>query len=409
MIDFQIAIAVRIFPNPVQTYILRQLAGFRKAGAEFVILADRLNKSKEHPPIIDEYDLDSNVCSVGTSRWQLLRAILSIPLSGQTFWKAAGRIVKSSTLAELGPKYRVKSILRLKTSINSKFDVIHSHSLFSSLDLLFYKLVFGIPIVSTYHGQVPRGVKRLSKSHLRIVLDNVDVFLVNTKFARQELESLGCASSKIQIIPQGIELSEYPLRRREITRGDPVRILTVGRLSIEKGHHIALQSIAKCLDSNTSIEYHVVGSGPERSALKQLSESLSIDKNVVFHGFQSDEALKQLYSDSHLFLLPSIDTGDGFHVETQGVVLQEAQAQGIPVVASRTGGIPEVIDDGETGILFAEGDVDALADAISELVDDSSLYERFAKNGRTSVEQRFDVKLICNKQFALYKHLVDKS
>ena len=238
------------------------------------------------------------------------------------------------------------------------------------------------------------------------MLQYCDAFIVNTKYAKNELVDLGCHENKIHIIPQGIYLNDFPYKTRKIDDNKTIRLLTVGRLSIEKGHHIALKAIHLLSNKFPNIEYHIVGDGPRKSELSDLAAQLNLSDKVIFHGFLTGRKLIDIFDIAHIFLLPSINNKDGYLVETQGVVLQEAQASGIPVIGSRTGGIPDVIDHMRTGILFDDSDFETLADYTERLILDTPLYEDLSIAGRKDVEERFDIDKVCLKLLKLYNRFI---
>lgn len=404
--SLRVAVAVRTFPNPVQTYILRQLAGFRKTDQRFTVIAESLGKQSELPKIVSDFDLLRDVRYVGPKLTRTLKQIALLPFQGVRRWRSLLEILTSQSIADIGPKYRVKSAVRFLSAGPIDWNVIHSHSLFSSYDLLFYKKIFGIPIVATYHGQVPIGVTPLRKAYAAKVFENVDLFIVNTKSARLDLAAQGCDEKKIQIVPQGLLLEEFPFRVREISLDKPIRLVTVGRLSGEKGHRIVLRALVPLLSEHPHIEYHIVGDGPEQAPLKNIASELSILDRVIFHGFKTGGALNEVLSSAHICILPSISIHGRRGVETQGVVLQEAQALGIPVVASRIGGIPEVIEDRQTGLIFDPGDFEGLSSLILELIHNSSLYRRLADAGRQAVDSRFQVQDICSELKSVYEYAI---
>jgi glycosyltransferase involved in cell wall biosynthesis len=120
----------------------------------------------------------------------------------------------------------------------------------------------------------------------------------------------------------------------------------------------------------------------------------------------NDSELRDIYAKSHLFILPSLKSEDGFHEETQGVVLQEAQAVGLITLATKTGGIPECIDDGVSGFLVEDRSAEAIADKLSTLISESDKWSTYQKAGRKWVEDRYDIDVIGKKINAIYKSLI---
>ena len=408
MKHLRVAIAVPTFPNIVQTYILNQLAAFKNMKVDFLIIAEIKRTYKPVPTIISHNKLLNHVIYINPCFSNIIKELLSLPLHSITYWKAIKSII-SYRGESYDLVYHFKSLLRARVMINRPFDIMHSHSLFISHHYLFIKDIFSIPIVTTYHGQVPKGVKKLPEKKLLKVLEKVDAFIVNTEFAKKELRQLGCSIQKIHIIPQGTKLDDFPYIKRSIATTDKIKLLTVGRLSLEKGHLVAIKALLELSNELPNVEYHIVGNGPEEENLAQFATNNNLQKKIIFHGFKTGDELKQLFTTSHIFILPSINTGDGYLVETQGVVLQEAQASGLPVIGSQTGGIPDVIINGVTGLIFGENDHNELANLIKKLIDTPSFYQRISESARKDVEDKFDIYKVSQKIIDLYDIVLKKT
>jgi glycosyltransferase involved in cell wall biosynthesis len=269
------------------------------------------------------------------------------------------------------------------------------------------KEVFGIPMTTTFHGLVPGNVKMLEPDKIRAVLDTTDAFYVNTQFACKQLLDFGCNRDKIHIIPQGTNTADFPFRERAIPENEATVMLSVGRLSHEKGFHIAISAMSRLITENVNVEYRIIGNGIERDNLSEQIEHLGLQNNVKLLGSVSTEELQSHYADAHVFVLPSIDLQDGTHTETQGVVLQEAQSSGLPVIASRTGGIPEVIRDRYTGLLFEQNDEAGLARHVKSLIADPSLYQSLCLNGRKDVDDNYSMEVIRERLLSVYSDIIN--
>jgi glycosyltransferase involved in cell wall biosynthesis len=164
--------------------------------------------------------------------------------------------------------------------------------------------------------------------------------------------------------------------------GGPLRLLTVGRLVPGKGHAVLLEALARLRDEGVDVVTTFVGDGPERDGLERLAHALRLD--VRFAGAVGQDELRAYYEAAQLFCLPTFAEG-------LGVVLLEAMASGLPVVSTLVMGVPEVVEDGETGLLVRPGRPDLLADAIRRLAGAPELRERMGSAGRRWVLEEFDV------------------
>ena len=142
------------------------------------------------------------------------------------------------------------------------------------------------------------------------------------------------------------------------------------------------------------------GDGPEREEAERLASERGVRDSVIFAGKQPQAVVRDYLSIADLFLLTS-------QSESFGLVALEAMACEMPVIATRVGGVPEVVEDGETGFLFSIGDVEAMADAAFQLLQDSQAREQFGKRGRELAIERFTTAKIIPQYEALYDSLTN--
>ena len=153
------------------------------------------------------------------------------------------------------------------------------------------------------------------------------------------------------------------------------RLLYVGRLSHEKGLDCLIQALPYLVKENNRLTLSICGDGPETKRLRILVERLGMTDYVNFHGFVPwGEKLSKIYLDSDIFILPSLSEG-------VPKVLLEAMASGIPIIATNVGGIPDIINDLENGILVPPGNSEAIADAVKMIIKNNSLQKKLIRNG----------------------------
>ncbi len=199
-------------------------------------------------------------------------------------------------------------------------------------------------------------------------------------------------------------MNAFTYESRKLGHGEPVRVLTVGRLVEKKGIEVSIRAVAEVVRRNKDVVYQIVGDGELRSAIEKLIDKLGVRHCVRLLGWKTQAELREIFADSHIFMLASVTAKDGDR-EGQGLVLQEAQAMGLPVLTTKHNGIPEGVLDGRTGYLVPEGDVEALADKLANLVDHPESWERMGREGRTFVEQGFDIEALNDRLVAIYKRL----
>ena len=203
----------------------------------------------------------------------------------------------------------------------------------------------------------------------------------------------------------GIDLKKFKFSERMKQPGEPIKILTIGRLIEKKGHVYAIRAIAKVVKKYRNIEYLIAGDGPLRNKLEGLVQELGIEKHVKFSGAIEQNEVLKLYQQAHIFVLPSITTSNGDQ-EGIPVVLMEAQATGLPVISTYHTGIPEVIVEGKSGFLVPEKDVDALAERLEYPIEHPELWPDMGRYGRKFVEEKYDIKKLNQQLVEIYSNIL---
>jgi glycosyltransferase involved in cell wall biosynthesis len=258
------------------------------------------------------------------------------------------------------------------------------------------------PFVVTFHGLPPPGVSQLPEVMRKEYIDAADVILVNTQFAKKQYMSLGAPAAKMVVIPQGIITSNFTFYAKPKPQDAPIELLTVGRFHTDKGQQYVLQAIPKLIAQGYRVHYTLVGAGPERTNLEKLATDLNLQQHVTFHTAISEQTLKEIYARAHIFVFPSLTDKTGFHEETQGVAIQEAQASGLIVVATKTGGIPECVDDGRSAFLVEDRNPQAISDKLQWIIDNPQHWNEWQHSARQYVETHFDIDVIGKRLMQIY-------
>lgn len=210
------------------------------------------------------------------------------------------------------------------------------------------------------------------------------IITVSEKLKEKEI-SLGVRPDKVVTVYNGIDTNIFRKYDKQKSRAllglsvDEHVIGTVSRLIPAKGIDIFLKALA-LQNKKKALKGLIIGNGPEKAALQNLAHELGLSEKVLFLGHRTD--VPELLSALDIFILPSLR--EGF-----GLVLLESQCIGLPVIASATGGITEIISHGKNGLLFAPGQTWELARHISTLYSDPNLCDRLANKGRQTVLQQF--------------------
>jgi colanic acid/amylovoran biosynthesis glycosyltransferase len=250
------------------------------------------------------------------------------------------------------------------------------------------------PSIVSFHGAdvLVDMNKPAYREATRQMLEAVNLVLVRSESLRRAVIDLGCDEGKVQIQRTGIPLGEFPFHERSFVAGAATewRFVQAGRLIEKKGLPVTLRAFAVFLRQHPNAKLTIAGEGPLLVQLQDLARDLKIDSRVSFTGFVSQEKLREIYYASHIFLHPSQTGRDGNQEGVPNSML-EAMANGLPVFATRHGGIPEVIENGVSGVLVGEGDHEKLAAALLDAATDPGFLSRIARNGTEIVRKNFDL------------------
>jgi len=230
-----------------------------------------------------------------------------------------------------------------------------------------------------------------------LALQTADRVVAISRYTASFVERAGVDPSRIEIVYPGYDTNRFcPLEDRLELRqkllGERYRdqvILTVGNLVARKGHDTTIRSLPRLVQRVPDVTYLVVGDGPYRSQLETLATELGVRNRVIFAGRLADEDLAQLYALCDVFVMPSRAQLDEKDVEGFGIVFLEANACAKPVIGGRSGGVPEAIVDGVTGLLVDPNDSGELADAIARLLTDREFAHRLGQQGRERAVNEF--------------------
>lgn len=296
-------------------------------------------------------------------------------------------------------------------------DIIHAHAypyFTSDMSAIVCRLRKK-PFVLTIHGfyQPLRFVTAFllnniyDKSIGKLTLKTATRVIAPSRFMARECIKKGVDPRKVSVIPNGIDLEEFqampnPLKFKERYGLEQSRvILAIGRLSKTKGFQHLIQATPQII--RTIPKARIVIAGPDIGyghELRKLARELKVEKHVIFTGALTRYALKEALSAADIFTCPSI-------YEPFGIVVLEAMAAGKPIVASRTGGIVDMIRDGETGLLFEIRDANQLAKAIIRLIKHEKLAETLSNSSKRNVKN-YSWRVVAEKTKSTYETILNE-
>jgi glycosyltransferase involved in cell wall biosynthesis len=280
--------------------------------------------------------------------------------------------------------------------------VLHTHLFGSNTWGRLLGRLAGVPVVITHEHWSSKDEREVWVDRLLYRLS--DLILVPSEASKRTvIEREGIPAGRIKVAYNGVDPAVFkPTHDREETRrelsvssGD-LLVGTVGRLSPEKGgvDHL-IRAVAEAREAHPSLKLLVVGDGPLRPMLEEVAREAALP--VIFTGTRQD--VPRLLGALDLFVLPSL-------LEAMPIALLEAMATRLPTVATRVGGVPEIVRDGEDGLLVPPGDRTALAAAIDRLAGDPALRCRLAEAGQRRVLERFTIGGMVRRVENIYERLL---
>jgi glycosyltransferase involved in cell wall biosynthesis len=295
-----------------------------------------------------------------------------------------------------------------------QIDLINSHWLLpQGLAAAAVARFAGVPHVATVHGGDVLGLKnRIFTAVKRAVLQRCVAVTANSSVTESAVHALAHEELRIERIPLGA--APMPLPEPEATRDvrehyapdGEILLLFVGRLIPQKGCSDLLAAMALINQSRPDIRLIIAGDGPDRKTLERLSVDLGIARKVEFAGWTSREALVRLYHAASLFVASPV-RGPGGEVEAFGLVFVEAALAGLPTVATNSGGVVDIVVDGETGLLVDEHDPDQFARAVLQLIDDPEKTLQMGAEAKRRAGARFTRQRAAAAFAGLFREMID--
>ncbi|MDP1946751.1 MAG: glycosyltransferase [Nitrospirota bacterium] len=284
-------------------------------------------------------------------------------------------------------------------------DIVHAHEVKSDVITYLAARFHSVPIVTTLHGWIGNGFRqRVLIAIDKRLVGRFDRVIAVSKEIERDLVGVGVQPEKIRLLHNAIVLERYRRtgRRGVLTEvvGRPVSspvIASIGRLSAEKGHADLIDAIGIVSGLGHKVSLVLIGDGPERSKLSEQIRALGLERSVHLPGYIREP--QRMLEDIDLMVLPS-------HTEGLPNAALEALLMEVPVLATRVGGTPEVITDGETGRLVPAHSPAALAAGILEFIAAPEVWKRMAGRGQEMVKRSFDFQVRTRKLEAIYVEMM---
>jgi glycosyltransferase involved in cell wall biosynthesis len=317
---------------------------------------------------------------------------------------------------------------------NVPFDVIWSQS-FDAFGLAsFDKSLLNIPMVTILHGCIQQELKsftanitsRRTKENIlaiaglfltyfwvqRRVISYSDKIIAVSQEVSTSFQKYygGKFNSKCVVVENGVDTEHYYPNEKYRTEvrdkygidNENVLIMAIGRITKEKGFHVALEAIRCIVQQNMKVKFIIVGSGEYLGKLKLMVQKYNLKDYVIFTGFVDNIDTVKYYNGSDIVLNPSL-TAEG-----SSLVLLEAMSCGKPVIASKVGGINSIIIDGKNGFLVDPGCAETISDKIQVIVNNKSLAQRISVSAKETILKNFTINQMVNRTLAVIEEMTYK-
>lgn len=284
-----------------------------------------------------------------------------------------------------------------------KGDILHSHNYKSDFYAFFAKGKKH-PWMVTNHLWKRTTVALMIYAHLdSLVMRKANRIVAVSEQIANDMKQRGIPAGKVTVIENGVSLERFRIGNKDEMRktfgfnSNEKVIGTVASLTPEKGHSYLMDAAREVIQKHPEARFLIVGDGPQRQSLEETTDRLGLSGKVIFTGSRRD--IPEILSLLDAFVLPSLKEG-------LPIALLEAMAAMVPVIATKVGAVPKLIEDGMSGILIPPKDSQAISNAIMEVLSDKQSSLKMARKGFERVRDNYSSKQMAEKYMAIYKELM---
>lgn len=389
----KVAYVVSRFPRLTETFIVREMAAVRRAGVDVQLYpihrertsvvqpeAAALEPFVHHTPLLGVQVIRSQLATLRSRPSAYIGALRS--LIGHNWGSRrllVGALVSFPLAVDLARRFRTEG-------------VEHVHAHFATHPAAVAYVVHhltGIPFSFTAHGSDLHRDQRMLAEKVRCA-----EFVVTVSEYNREVIRRTCGdhlAERVIVVRCGVDPAAFPARPPGTRRqDDPLEVCCIGTLHEVKGQTHLVEACHRARARGTDVRVTLIGEGPDRPTLEQQIGALGLQDHVRLTGPLTQPQVLAELRRADVLAAPSVPSADGRR-EGLPVVILEAMTVGVPVVASRLSGIPEVVSHDVTGLLVDPGDVEGLANALTTLAHAPARADRLAEAARDEVARRFDV------------------
>lgn len=410
----KVAFLVGEFPSLSETFILNQITGLIDRGVQVDIYATKPKKEIKIHPEVEQYNLlDRTYYYPHIPKSYLRRFLKGIGLFFANFFKEP--IILWRSLNVFKYQKNATSLRLLYTVIpflgkRPHYDIIQCHFGSEGLKGMELREIGAIQgkLCTIFHGLDLSGhLKKYGDCLYDRLFEKGDLFLPISSYWENKLIKLGCDDDKIIVHRMGIDCQKFMFTPRQPEPDSSIRLVSIARLVEKKGIEYGIRAVAKFSQFYPKIQYDIIGNGELRESLEKLIEKLKVEKIIKLMGWKKRQDVIEILNKSDALLAPSITSNKG-DKEGIPVVLMEAMAMGLPVISTYHSGIPELVEDGISGFLVPERDVDGIVEKLSYLIENPKMWSAMGRAGRQRVEDKYDMNKLNDELIQIYKQVCEQ-
>jgi colanic acid/amylovoran biosynthesis glycosyltransferase len=404
----KLAYVCSLYPAVSHTFVLREIEALRRLGIDIATFSIHRARRDQLLARADKIAFDSTY-AILPPRWPAL-VMAHLRLLTRAPAAYVSSVAHALSLARGGLRgrlwqlfYFAEAVVLWRECARRGIRHIHAHMGNVAADAALLAAHIGTATAPeqpwswsfTLHG--PDELFDVSHFRLAQKVRHAQFVVCISDYTRSQLMALSDPDlwHKLHVIHVGIPIEQFTRSGEPNTAPGVPTVLFIGRHVPQKGHATLLEAVALLRRRDRTINVVLAGEGPMRPTLERLAERLGLGSQVSFPGAVGQEEIRAMYAAASIFCLPSFAEG----VPT---VLMEAMAMELPVIGTRITGVPELVDDGRTGLLVTPGRPDLLGDAIERLLTDAQLCREMAANARDKVVREFNAQASAEQLYSLF-------
>lgn len=388
-----VAFVLKGYPRLSETFIAQEIRGLEKLGLDIRIVSLRPPREEQRHPVHEEIEASVSYLPerLREEPVRVIRALCRQVVRAR-FWPVLSIWLKDLTMdPTIDRVRRFGQALVMAAELDNKVDRLHAHFLHMPASVTRYASVLtGLPWTCSAHA---RDIWTIGDAEKSAKLRDMEWLVTCTEAGRAHLAELSPSSDKVALVYHGIDLDRFKPPQEARSRHDgsdaqaPVLLLSVGRPVEKKGYDLLLNALSRLPDT-LHWRFRHIGDGALTEQLMAQARSLAIDDRIEWYGARTQDQVIASYREADMFVLPCRIAADGDRDGLPNVLL-EAQTQGLVCVSTQVSGVPELITDGESGLLVPPDDADALLAALTRLIQTPALRQRLGDAGLRKVQTDF--------------------